>query len=181
MNGIISKIGKLSFREFIWALPIGWALHEMEEWNIISWYQRHFVNPPEMTSLSVLSLLFFSALVGFVWTFIASLFRNPKVTAGILLLFFILAAFMNAIQHISWTVMFNAYSPGVLSSVLLIIPSVSYVTSRCLSERLLPKWYIIILYLLTIPRIIETVRYGNEVMPMFERLYGFANWLTKLL
>ena len=178
---MISKVNRLSFRIVIWILPIAWAFHEMEEWNIISWYQRHFVNPPEMTSLSVLALLACSSLVGFFWTFIASLFRNSKITAGVLLLFFILAAFMNAIQHISWTVMFRAYSPGVLSSILLIIPSVIYVTSRVLRERLLRKWYIIILYLLTIPRIIETIRYGNEVMPMFEKLYRFANWLARLL
>ena len=156
MNGIISKFNILPFRELIWILPVGWAFHEMEEWNIISWYQRHFVNPPEMTSLSVLALLACSTLVGFLWTFIASLFRNLKITAGVLLLFFILVAFMNAVQHISWTVMFSAYSPGVLSSVFLIIPSVIYITWRVLKERLLPKWYIIILYLLTVPRIIET-------------------------
>ena len=70
MNGIISEMSRLPFRRVIWILPIGWALHEMEEWNIISWYQRHFVNPPEMTPLSVLTLLAYSALAGFVWTFI---------------------------------------------------------------------------------------------------------------
>ena len=181
MNGIISKINRLPFRKVIWFLPIGWAFHEMEEWNIVSWYRGHFVNPPEMAPLSVFTLLAYSTLVGFVWTFIASLFRNSKVTAGVLLLFFILAAFMNAIQHISWTVMFCAYSPGVLSSFFLIIPSVIYITWRVLRERLLPKWYIIILYLLTVPRVIETIKCGNEVMPMFEKLYRFANWLARLL
>ena len=181
MNSMVSKVNRLSFRIVIWILPITWAFHEMEEWNIISWYQRHFVNPPEMTSLSVLALLACSTLVGFLWTFIASSFRNLKITAGILLLFFILVAFMNAIQHISWTVMFFAYSPGVLSSVFLVIPLVIYVTWRVLKERLLSKWYIIILYLLIVPRIIETIKYGNEVMPMFERLYRFANWLARLL
>ena len=180
MNGIVSKINRLPFRKVIWILPIGWAFHELEEWNIISWYQRHFVNPPEMTPLSVLVLLAFSALVGFVWTFIASLFRNSKVTAGGLLLFFIPVAFMNAIQHVLWAVMFYAYGPGVLSSGVLIIPSVMYITWRVLKERLVPKWYIIILYLLIVPRIIETIMYGNKVMPMFERLYRFANWLARL-
>lgn len=181
MNTVISKANRLSFRILIWILPIAWAFHEIEEWNIISWYQRHFVNPPEMAPLSVLILLTCSTLVGFLWTFIASLFRNAKMTIRDLLLFFILVAFMNAIQHISWTVMFRAYSPGVLSSVFLIIPPVIYVTWRALKERLLPKWFIIILYLLILPRIIETIKYGNEVMPMFERLYRFSNWLTRLL
>jgi len=180
MNRMISKVNRLSFRIVIWILPIAWAFHEMEEWNIISWYQRHFVNPPEITPLSVSTVLACSTLAGFLWTFIASLFRNSKITAGVLLLFFILVAFMNAIQHISWTVMFCAYGPGVLSSVFLIIPSVIYVTWRVLRERLLPKWYIIILYLLIVPRIIETIMYGNKVMPMFERLYRFANWLARL-
>jgi hypothetical protein len=178
---MISKIKRLSFRKVIWILPIAWAFHEMEEWNIISWYQRHFVNPPQMTPWSVLTLLAFSALLGFVWTFIAALFRNSRITAGVLLLFFVPAALMNAAQHISWAVMFLAYSPGVLSSILLIIPSVIYVTWRVLKEKLLPKWYIIILYLLIVPRIIETVKYGDEVMPMLERLYRFANWLASLL
>jgi hypothetical protein len=164
----------------IWILPIAWAFHEMEEWNIIAWYQSRFVNPPEMTPLSVLTLLTCSTLAGFLWTSIASLFRNSKITAGILLVFFILAAFINAVQHISWTVMFCAYSPGVLSSVFLIIPSVIYVTWRVLKERLLPKWFIIILYLLVVPRIIETIKYGNRVMPMFEGLYRFANWVARL-
>jgi hypothetical protein len=101
--------------------------------------------------------------------------------AGILLLLFIPMVFMNAIQHLLWVVMFSAYSPGMLSSFFLVIPSVIYITWRVLKERLLPKWYIIILYLLIVPKIIETIEYGNKVMPMFERLYGFANWLANLL
>ncbi len=84
MNGIIAKVNRLPLRKLIWILPITWALHEIEEWNIISWYQRHFVNPPEITPLSLFTLLVFSTLMGFVWTFIASLFRNSKVTAWIL-------------------------------------------------------------------------------------------------
>jgi hypothetical protein len=181
MNGIISKMNRLPFRKVIWILPIFWAFHEAEEWNIISWYQRHFVNPPEMTPWSVLTLLVCSALASFIWTFIASLFRNLKVTAGILLFFFIPMAFMNAIQHILWAIMFHSYSPGVLSSVILIIPAVIYITWRVLEEGLLPKWYIIILYLWAVPRVIETIIYGNEVMPMLEKLHYFGNWLAKLL
>jgi hypothetical protein len=181
MDGIISKVNRRSFKKVIWILPICWAFHEAEEWNLIPWYQKHFVNPPEMTALSVLTLLSCSALFGFVWASIASLFRNSKVMAGILLLLFIPMVFMNAIQHLLWVVMFSAYSPGMLSSFFLVIPSVIYITWRVLKERLLPKWYIIILYLLIVPKIIETIEYDNKVMPMFERLYGFANWLANLL
>jgi hypothetical protein len=103
------------------------------------------------------------------------------VTAGILLVFFIPIAFMNAIQHILWVIIFRSYSPGVLTSVILIIPTVIYISWRVLKERLLPNWCIVILYLLTVPRVIETIKYDNEIMPMFERLYRFANWLARLL
>jgi len=28
----------------IWAIPIFFSLHELEEWNILKWYKKHYVN-----------------------------------------------------------------------------------------------------------------------------------------
>ncbi len=43
----------MSFLTAIWLLPVALLLHEAEEWNILRWEQRNFVNLPAKTNVSV--------------------------------------------------------------------------------------------------------------------------------
>ena len=85
MNGIMDKLNIIPLRKLIWVLPIVFAIHELEEWDIIHWYQAYIVNQPEMTYSILWTQLAFTSFLGFAWTFIASLF--PKITVSFLLVF----------------------------------------------------------------------------------------------
>jgi len=62
---ISGATGVMSFLTAIWLLPIALALHEAEEWNILGWEQRNFVNLPAKTNASVRTFLVFSPCSAF--------------------------------------------------------------------------------------------------------------------
>ncbi|SRR6266567_7318237 len=104
----------MSFLTAIWLLPVALLLHEAEEWNILRWEQRNFVNLPAKTNAGVRTFLVFFTLFGFLWTALAA------------------GAFLNALQHLFYTLYFRQYTPGVITSVVCI--SRSWVISQ--PERL---------------------------------------------
>ncbi len=70
MNNIFAATIHIDFLTWLWLFTIAFALHELEEWNILNWYQRNYVDlPPSQTwrfgygSSSLSSL----ALSGVLW------------------------------------------------------------------------------------------------------------------
>jgi hypothetical protein len=41
MNDLLERI---SFSSIVWLLPTALLIHEVEEWNILRWYRRNFVD-----------------------------------------------------------------------------------------------------------------------------------------
>ena len=85
--------------------------------------------------------LAFMSLAGVGWTTCTLLPQKPKLTAFLVLPFFTLMAAANAVQHIYWAFTFQAYSPGVVTAVFLVIPSIVYPTARAVRENLIPRRY----------------------------------------
>ena len=60
----------ISTRHLLWLLAASFALHELEEWNIVAWEHAHFTPPPQFDELAARTLLVLSgfcscrALVG---------------------------------------------------------------------------------------------------------------------
>src|SRR3990172_5013979 len=94
----------------MWLLPVAVALHEAEEWNILGWYQRNFVNLPAKTHGSIRTFLVFLVLLGFLWTALAAWLNNPTLAAFVFLPF-AAGAFLNALQHLFYTLYFRQYAP----------------------------------------------------------------------
>ena len=115
----------MSFLTATWLLPVAIALHEAEEWNILDWEQRNFVNLSDKTHTSVRTFLVFFTLLGFLCTALVTLPNNPKI-AAFLFLPFAAGACLNALQHLFYTFYFRQYAPGVITSVVLYIPIVVY-------------------------------------------------------
>ncbi len=169
------------FRRAVWLLPCAWALHEAEEWNILGWYHRYWVNVPEVTATDIRTGLAFIALVGFVWTLVGALFRNPKATASLVLPFFTAVASGNALQHIYFVFRFGTYAPGVVTAALVVIPCTLYVTLRAVRNGLISRWYAAIIYLPVIPLLALTIRAGNEVSPVIHIIARFSSDLAQLI
>ena len=170
----------MSFLTAIWLLPVALLLHEAEEWNILRWEQRNFVNLPAKTNVSVRAFLVVFTLFGFLWTALAALPSNPTIAAFVLLPF-AAGAFLNALQHLFYTMYFRQYAPGGITSVVLYLPIVGYLTGRAIQENLVPVAYVVVLVIPTILGLIHTIKAGNRVTPPFRAMsdlgMAFSKWL----
>ena len=181
MKRLAEMLSRMEFQKVVWLLAIAFALHEAEEWNIMAWYNQYYADPPQMSNAVTWFALALISAVGLVWTFLATRPKNQKITAFVILFFPAAGALQNAIQHIYWTFLFGAYAPGVITSVLLLIPLTVYLAARAIRERLVPRWYVAVLLVLIVPALITTVRAGNTVTPQIrtvhEGIADFAGYL----
>jgi hypothetical protein len=122
----------------------------------------------------------FSTAVIFIWTTAATLFRSSTVVA-FLLLPWMAVFFLNALQHLYWTFLFRSYAPGVITAVLVIIPTVAYLTDRSLRQRLVPVWFILLLGIVVLLGVIQTVTTGNVMTGPFREVHEFFIALSKML
>ena len=177
---MFTTLSHMPFLTAIWLLPFALALHEAEEWNILRWERRNFVNLPAKTHASVRTFLVFFTLFGFLWTALAALPSNPKI-AAFLFLPFAAGAFLNALQHLFYMMYFRQYAPGVITSVVLYLPIVSYLTVRAIEENLVPVAYVVTLVILTILGLIQTVKAGNIATRPFRAISHIGMVLAKWL
>lgn len=177
---MLTVFNHVPFPAVIWLLPFALALHEAEEWNILRWEQRNFTNLPAKTHAGVRTFLVFFTLFGFLWTALTTLPSDPTVTAFAFLPF-AAGAFLNALQHIFYTTYFKQYAPGVITSVVLYLPIVSYLTARAIQENLVPVAYVVALGILAVLGLIQTIRAGNTLIPAFRAFSHIGMVLSKWL
>ncbi|HEY5901815.1 MAG TPA: HXXEE domain-containing protein, partial [Anaerolineales bacterium] len=156
------------------------ALHEAEEWNILEWEQRNFVNVPPKTRASTRTFLVFFSLLGFLLTGMAVLLGSPKLAAWIVLAF-AAGASLNALQHVYYAVLFRQYAPGVITAILLCVPTCSYLVLRALQEHLVPPGYVAALLAVVVLGLIQTMKEGNTFGPFFRAVSQSGMILAKWL
>lgn len=156
-----STFENLSLLQALWLFPVAVMLHELEEWNIMEWYQRNFVNVLPMSNKAAHRGLVFVGLSSLLWTAVSVALGNPTITVCAML-FHITGFFQNALQHIYWSFYFRQYAPGVITSVLLLVPISSYLATRAVLEHLAPVWYLIVLLIWIVPGLIRTVKARNQ-------------------
>lgn len=178
--GAVRRIGAQSFRRLVWLAPVSLALHEAEEWNILRWYHDHWSNVGSLSNRTVWTWLVCYGVLGFLVTLLATRFRNEKVTAHIVLFFFAFP-FLHGFLHIYWVVFFGAYSPGVVTSVLLIIPVCAMLAVRGLREGLVRPWFVGLSLLLNLPQLISAIRLGDTLPDGGLPFYRLSGGIARLL
>jgi hypothetical protein len=111
-----------------WLFPLAVSLHNLEEaiWMPVFWRSHgwHAVNPAGFRTLA-----FALALLAFVVTYGA--YKQNKLAiyffAG-----FGMVMLLNALWHIGVTLYLRAYSPGVVTAVVVVLPITSYLLARLL-------------------------------------------------
>ena len=149
------------FFRLIWLLPLAYSLHEVEEWNILDWYHRHWVNVGTLTETTVRTWLVFSSLAGFAVTAVARIVPARLAAHGILLFFGF--PLLHAFLHIYWVFYFGSYSPGVVTSALLLIPSFLLVAVYAVRHGLVAWWFIVAVLALNLTSIVRGIRLGNTL------------------
>jgi len=180
MNNIFVTLNQIDFLTWLWLFAIAFALHEAEEWNILSWYQRNYVDLPPSTNKAVRVWIIFVSLIGFVWCAVATLPGNP-VLAAYAFLPTIAVAMQNALQHVYWLFYFKQYAPGVVTSVVLLIPLGLYVTIEAVSQNYVAYWYVSVLVLAMIPGLLQTVKAKNKMTKQIRAIHHLGIKLTGLL
>lgn len=178
---IAGKLSELNYRKIVWLLPIVFMIHELEEWNIKGWYETNFVNPPEVSDAALRIMLLLISLIAFFITAIASSFKSEKLVAYISLIFFVAAAFSNAVQHLYWQVVWGGYGSGVISAALLVIPVTLLASFIAVRQGLVGRTFLSTLYVLPILMLYPVITAGNVVTPLMQNIHGFGEIIATLL
>jgi hypothetical protein len=179
MRNILAVFETLDFTSVLWLLPLAFALHEVEEWNITRWEHRHFVGmPPNATDRSARAWIVFISVVAFAWCAVATLPGDATVAAFVFLpaIAFVL---MNAFQHVYWSLRFRQYAPGIVTSIVLLIPIGLYLANRAVQQGYVPIGYAAVWAVPIVAGLVQTVRAGDQVTPVVRAVHNVGIWLVE--
>ncbi len=169
---MIDFLAGINFRVLMWIIPFVFFLHEMEEWNILTWYHATYNPPPKSTKLSCRIWLFIISIWAFLLSALAYIIPEKHIMAGIVIFLVVFTTF-NGIQHIYWTIAFKKYAPGVIFSSIGIICGI-VVTAAAIQQGFVLYGYVIALYLITVPFLITTFMAKNRLIKSFEHLHNLT-------
>jgi hypothetical protein len=159
----------------VWLAPAALAIHEVEEWNIGSWFKQHFVDPGYFSLMTRESLwlgLVLTVVVGVVWTALACLPRNQKLVAYLSLPFVMnVGAFPGVAQHVFFLLSFDAYAPGVITALAVQLPVTVFLAAKAMRDRLVPWWYLALCVGIGLPPFLSIIRSGNHMAPHLQRAH----------
>ncbi|MBN1146020.1 MAG: HXXEE domain-containing protein [Anaerolineales bacterium] len=173
-------MGQIDFLAWLWIFVGAFALHELEEWNILHWYQRNYTDLPPSSHKAVRLWIIFVILIGVAWCAAATIPGNP-VFAAYVFLPAIAVVMQNALQHIYWLIFFRQYAPGIITAAFCLIPLGIYIANRAVQENLAPIWYVGILILLIIPGLVQTVKAKNKMTKPIRAIHHIGIRLSELL
>ena len=165
----------LTFRQAVWLAPAALAIHEVEEWNIQTWFRQYFVDPGSFDLLSRETVwlgLAFSVALGVAWVALANVPRSPKIVAWLSLPFVVnVGAFPGVAQHVFFLFHFHAYAPGVITAVAVQVPVTAYLAVKAIRNRLVPWWYVLVCLGVGLPPFVSIIRSGNHVAPHLQNAH----------
>lgn len=127
-----------TIRRLLWLTAFAFVLHEAEEWNLASWLQMHFEPAPPFSDRDARTLLVLFSALGFGFVALCLRFLSLRAAVRVLLPFLVAILLGNALTHVVWLFSFQAYAPGVATSLVLLIPLIAWVTIRSIATGLVP-------------------------------------------
>lgn len=166
MESLINMLAQVNFLHLLWIFLIIAAIHELEEWNIDQFERRHFSGlPPAATDKSARMVIAYVIAIGLLWVSAAALTGSPATAAWIIMPA-VAFMIMNALQHIFWTIYFRQLAPGVISSIILVIPYGLYLIAEALRQGYIPVWYVAILAAIFGAGLVQTIISGSRMPPL---------------
>ena len=157
MNNIF---GFRDLHAYIWLIALVFSIHEIEEWNILKWYKRHYKNLPGSTNTSIRIHIVVLIAVSLLLTLLAFLARETFLFS--LIVVFISAFILqNFLQHVIWTVQLKAYSTGLVTSILSVV-TVAFVHVLLIQNHLIILTFYAMV-LLIIPPLVRTMKVKGEM------------------
>lgn len=161
----MDRLRTLDFRVWLWLVVAVFVVHELEEWNILSWYEAYWTNvdPETMTPRIVRTFLVAACALFALWAGAVMHFFSVRAATHLILAPFIVIVFGHAFLHAYWTMANGAYAPGVVTSLLLIIPGTTLVVLEAVRRELMAKWVAALLIALALGQLIGTRTIPNRV------------------
>jgi hypothetical protein len=110
------------FNNLIVLGPLLYAIHHFEEhvvFNFIEWKLKYFYHSAAALSTEAILSILVCVIVVFVFL---HLVKNNRASAYVILYILFAIQVINAFFHIFFSVYFNDFSPGVITSVLVYLP-----------------------------------------------------------
>ena len=168
----------VNFKTIIWVIPVLLMLHELEEWNILEWYDSTFQSSSPANKLGVRLWIVLVGIVGFMITAVACLFPEQRITA-IMIVLLALVTITNGLQHIYWTIAFKKYAPGVIFATLGLAAGL-FACITALVQRIVPIYFISLLGIPITYIMVQTIKAGNTLTKEINRVHKFSLKLEKL-
>ena len=180
MNTILATLEHLNFLNSIWLFLFALVLHVLEEWNNLAcWFEKNFISSSPVTNKSTRVGLIFSIGIIFIWSIIAVITRNHN-GAALILLPLLAFLFMHALQHVYWCLYFRKYAPGVITSILFLLPITCCLIVKSVQQKYAPIWYVVILIILIAVGFIETVKAGKTTPKTVRAFNNLAISLSRI-
>lgn len=174
------KVSSLGFTSLLWLFPIVFSLHELEEWNALRWEQAHFTEMPDIPLVGSRMFFFAIGVFSFLVVWLATRFKNPKITAYLTLPFIILIT-LNGIQHIFYSLHFVSIYPGFFFGGLAGVPLGAYLVVWALEDRLVRPVYALPFLGYAAFALVETFLNPNVMSPVIANFVPLTIWLDALM
>jgi hypothetical protein len=132
-------LDSLSFDRLLWLVPIFFALHNMEEAPFMEGWSKRLplkIHPTVSTRQFVIAVTFLT-LAGFLLTYFELEYLANQTGYLIILGMQAILLFNAFVPHITSTIRFRVYSPGVITAILITLPFSYYLFRRALTENIL--------------------------------------------
>lgn len=132
-------LNSIPFDRLLWLVPIFLTIHNIEEAPFMeSWSRRLPVKLPlSITTRQFVIAVTFITIAGFMITYLGVEYLANQ-TGYLLVLGMQAILALNAfVPHIATTIHFRMYSPGVMTSILIILPFSFYLFRRAFDENIL--------------------------------------------
>lgn len=133
-------ITKTELWTLIKILPFLFALHELEEWNVLSWHRIYQSNIPDVLDLHLRTIFVIIIGAAFLFFFFVLKTKNQKATAYILLPVLTLLIY-NGLVHFYWSIYFTSYAPGLVFGFIVSAPLIAIIIYKMISQKMVPQWY----------------------------------------
>jgi hypothetical protein len=168
-------------RRLLWLFAGAFVLHEAEEWNLVAWERARFTPTPAFDDAGARTLLVLFSLLAVSFTALCLKALPLRAALFALLPLYLTVVFGNALTHIVWTVAFRSYAPGVVTSVLLLLPLGFVLARRVLRERAVPAAYVATLLALALAQPIGAAVAGRRLTGSQQALQQLGAELARSL
>ena len=128
------------FNNLIVLGPLLYAIHHFEEhvvFNFIEWKLKYFNHSAAALSTEAILSILVCVIVGFVFL---HLVKNNKASAYIILYILFAIQIINAVFHIFFSLYFNDFSPGLITSILVYLPGNYLIVRAAFQEGYLKSY-----------------------------------------